>query len=110
MIFRNHCQVKQLFIYVKIYNMHYINKIKLICNTKKITLKQLAKEISVSETGLHQMITNNTMKVETLQKIADYLEVPIVRFFDDDFDDKTVNIDKFLAGLKEVVLERINYK
>jgi transcriptional regulator with XRE-family HTH domain len=110
MIFRNRSQVKQLIIYVKIYNMHYINKIKFICNTNKVTLKQLAKEINVSETGLHQMITNNTMKVETLQRIADYLEVPIVTFFEDEPNRNNVNIDKFLAGLKEIVLERINNK
>lgn len=87
--------------------MHYINKIKFLCDKRKVTIRKLAQEIGVSEIGLHKMISNNSMKVETLQKIADYFELPVSSFFEDSNTKNTINIDVFLAGLKEVVLERI---
>jgi transcriptional regulator with XRE-family HTH domain len=91
--------------------MHYINKIKFLCDKKNITLKKLASEIDVSETGLHQMINKSSMKVETLVKIADFLDVPLSYFFEDS--EKNTNIvdaNDFLEVLKQMVIEKMNKK
>lgn len=53
------------------------NKLKAIAMKKNIQLKQLAKAVGVSESGIHYMIRNNTMKMNVLQKIMDILNVTI---------------------------------
>lgn len=63
--------------------LHVLRK---LCKEKKIQLKELADAIDISENGLQKMINNNTTKIETLEKIANYLDVPIAYFFDSQID------------------------
>jgi transcriptional regulator with XRE-family HTH domain len=56
--------------------------IKELAKEKRYSIRQLCKKIEISETGLYKTLKNNTLKVETLQKIADVLEVPITYFFE----------------------------
>ena len=60
-----------------------------LCEQKRISLPQLADKIGASRAGIYRMIEDKTMKVETLEKIAEALEVPVGVFFD--IDQHTVN-------------------
>lgn len=59
------------------------NKIKFLSDEKNISLKKLCVEIDVTEQGLQKMFANNSMKIETLEKIAKVFDVPVSYFFDD---------------------------
>ena len=58
-------------------------KIKEIARSKKISIKNLAESIGITEQGLQKLIRENSTKVETLESIALCLSVPISIFFDD---------------------------
>lgn len=91
--------------------MHYISKINLLLTIKKITVRKLASEIQVSEVGLHNMLKSGSMKVDTLAKIADFLEVPLSYFFEDsEKNSNIVDANDFLEVLKQIVFERMNKK
>ena len=55
--------------------------IKSFAKSKGITLKEISKKIGITEQGLYTSFQNNSIKVSTLQKIADVLEVDIREFF-----------------------------
>lgn len=57
------------------------DKVKEIAQQKGIPLKTLATKIDMTETGFYAMIRNQSMKVETLQKISQVLEVAPTTFF-----------------------------
>jgi len=59
------------------------NKIAEFCDKNRISLPDLADQIGVSKPGLYRSIQNQSMKVETLEKIAKALNVSITQFFDD---------------------------
>jgi len=63
--------------------MNY-SKIKFLANEKKITLKQICANVEITEQGLQRMFLNNSMKIETMEKIAKVLQVPASYFFEDD--------------------------
>ena len=86
--------------------MLYINRIRKLIDNKKITIREFAEKIGVSEPGIHNMFRTNDMKVSTLQKIADYFDVPITYFFDD-IDTKNQTVDLVFDALKGIVKEKI---
>jgi transcriptional regulator with XRE-family HTH domain len=91
--------------------MHYISKINLLLTIKKVTVRKLASEIGVSEVGLHNMLKSGSMKVETLTKIAECLDVPLSYFFEDSENNSNfVDVDNFLEVLKQMVIEKMNKK
>lgn len=51
------------------------NKLKAIAMRKDIPLKKLAEQVGISESGIHYMFRNNSMKMSVLQKIMDILNV-----------------------------------
>lgn len=55
--------------------------IKELCDTKRISLPDLSEQVGLSKTGLYKTIANSSMKVDTLERIAEVLEVPIFIFF-----------------------------
>lgn len=61
--------------------MANLSLIRDLCAEKRITLKELADAISISQNGLQRIIKDNSTRIETLEKIADYFNVPIVEFF-----------------------------
>ena len=73
---------------------------------KKLTIRDFAQKIGVSEPGIHNMFRSYDMKVSTLQKIADYFNVPITYFFDD-IDTKNQTVDLVFDALKGIVKEKI---
>jgi transcriptional regulator with XRE-family HTH domain len=55
-----------------------------LCKKRGITLSKLAQDLGISFSGLQGIIANNSTKIETLEKIADYLQVPVSYFFTND--------------------------
>lgn len=85
-----------------------INKIRKLIDDKNLTIKGFAEEIGLSEPGIHNIFRSQDMKVSTLQKVADFFEVPITYFFDDDMDDyRSQTIDLVFDTLKDIVKEKI---
>jgi transcriptional regulator with XRE-family HTH domain len=58
------------------------DKVKVAAQEKGITLKSLAAQIGMTETGFYAMIRNRSMKVETLQKISQIVGQDVRMFFD----------------------------
>ena len=67
--------------------------IRNIVNERKIKFKQMADAIGMSDTGLSRCITNETMSVQTLEKIAEYLGVNASIFFEKDVQLTTENFE-----------------
>lgn len=63
--------------------MNY-NRLKDLLSEKKITIPQLAGRIGMSKGGLYTAISNQTLTVITLEKIAEALDVPVPYFFYDE--------------------------
>jgi len=59
----------------------YSEKIKKVCQDKNISIRDLAKEIGMSFSGLYASLNNDTLKVSTLIQIADVLKMPVINFF-----------------------------
>ncbi|MEI6174713.1 MAG: helix-turn-helix transcriptional regulator [Bacteroidota bacterium] len=58
------------------------NKIKEYCDQNRMSIADLADKIGISKPGLYRSIQEQTMKVETLEKISKALDVDIWHFFD----------------------------
>jgi len=58
-----------------------MSRIQKLAKERQITIKNLCKEVNVSEAGLYYSIKNNTLKVETLLKISKVLDVDARYFF-----------------------------
>ena len=88
-----------------------VNKIRKLIDDRNLTVKKFAEKIGVSEPGIHNILRSHDMKVSTLQKIADFFEVPITYFFDDDTDDidarKNQAIDLVFDTLKDIVKDKV---
>jgi DNA-binding Xre family transcriptional regulator len=54
-----------------------------LSSDKKITLRDLANSINISEDGLQKIIKNGRTNTDTLEKIAEVLNVPVGVFFDE---------------------------
>lgn len=61
--------------------MLYLNKIKDLVKFHGITLKHLSNSVGISQTALQNIINNNAISVQTLEKIALYFRVPVDYFF-----------------------------
>ncbi len=58
--------------------------IKKIAENKKISISKLISEIEMTESGFYAMFRNDSVKIKTLQKIANVLDVEIGYFFGND--------------------------
>lgn len=74
--------------------------IKEIARKKNISLVELAKRIGMTNPALHKMISENSTKVDTLEKIAEVLEVPITFFFQE-LSSQDLSLSGQLNELKE---------
>jgi transcriptional regulator with XRE-family HTH domain len=63
--------------------MANLQKIKEIADEKNISLSALAGELGITPQALFKLMRNNSTKIETLEKIATILKVPIVSFFEE---------------------------
>ncbi len=81
--------------------------IKDLCKQKKITIKEFAKNIGVTETGLSHTIKNNRTTSDFLEKAAKYFGVSVDTFFGkQDFAPEILRkiMDAFLADEKQTEL------
>lgn len=67
--------------------MNY-NKIKEYCDQNRLSVSDLAEKSGVSVASIYRSISDESMKINTLEKIADALKVPIWYFFDLDPEEK----------------------
>ncbi len=64
--------------------MFNLQKIKKLVKLKKLTYKEFANEIGVTEQTVHNWFQNRTkISIDQLEKIASYFEVPVSYFFDE---------------------------
>lgn len=49
---------------------------------KKITSTQIAEAIGMTRQGFEKTLKEESLKVETLEKIADFFSLPVIAFFD----------------------------
>ena len=62
--------------------MEFRNRIKDICKEKGITQKELALKLGVSDMSLNKTLRGDYPQLQTLEKIADALEVKIIELFE----------------------------
>lgn len=60
-----------------------LSKIKEIAEAKRVPMAQVAEAAGITPTGLSHLIRVNSTRVDTLEKIADFLGVAITDFFTD---------------------------
>lgn len=98
------------YFYFKIMNL-ISDKIRELYKKRGLTLGELATQCLMSQTGLSKMLRNDDFKVSTLVKIASVLNVEITYFFQENMDNKTIDIysrndyyKSSLDSLSELVL------
>jgi transcriptional regulator with XRE-family HTH domain len=84
-------------------------KIKDLLNKKGLTIEKMSNEADITPAGFHYMVQNDTLKVKTLQKISDYLGVPITYWFEENKDKISMVKDK-KVGYGEDVVSREDYE
>ena len=52
------------------------SKIRILCKHNAITLKQLAKEIEMSDNGIQNILLKNNCGIDKLEKLCKYFGVP----------------------------------
>ena len=57
-------------------------KIKIELEKRGLSVKDFCRQIDVTEQGLYQMIRNESMKVDVLERISATLNVPVSHWFD----------------------------
>ena len=67
--------------------MPNLQKIKDLAEMQGISIRALADAIGVKENQIHVMVRANSTKIETLEKIANILHVPIAVFFNEHVDE-----------------------
>ncbi|MCM1140497.1 MAG: helix-turn-helix domain-containing protein [Muribaculum sp.] len=65
--------------------MAQLQHIKSIAQARQITIEQLAEQVGVKSQAIHLMVRTGSTRVETLEKIAEVLNVPCKIFFDEKF-------------------------
>jgi len=58
------------------------SRIKNELERKNLSIRELCNKIDVTEQGLHQMIRNQSMKIEVLERISSALEIPVTFWFE----------------------------
>ena len=61
--------------------MSFSKRIKELCKEKGILLKDLAKKLGISDAGLSQSINQPYPQLQTLERIANALDVEVVDLF-----------------------------
>ena len=97
--------------------MANLSIIRELCKRKKIPLKELAELLDISEHGLQRILRSNSTKIDTLERIAEILKVPINIFFQEDknFPDSNLSdfldspVLKFISNQLESFYAKINF-
>ena len=81
------------------------HKIKIRCAMKGISIKQLTVMIGMTEAGFYKSIKLGSLKVSTLQDVANILEVDISYFFTEEIE----NTKGMLSAISANLIEVCNY-
>jgi transcriptional regulator with XRE-family HTH domain len=60
------------------------SKLNKLLQIKNILQKELCENVGITPNGLRHALNQNDFKISTLQKISDYLSVPITYWFESD--------------------------
>lgn len=72
---------------------------------RKIQVKEFLKEVGISKQTYYNLIDSGGGYISTLEKIADYFNLPIDYFFDREIKNITVNGSKNQVGNGNVMIE-----
>lgn len=68
---------------IKLYSiMDFRQRIKEICQEKSMTQKDLAEKLGITDISLNKTLRGEYPQLQTLEKIADALNVPITELFE----------------------------
>jgi transcriptional regulator with XRE-family HTH domain len=62
--------------------MNFRERIKEMCNKRGITQKELAEKIGITDISLNKTLRGQYPQLQTLERIADALNVPIADLFE----------------------------
>ena len=81
-----------------------INRIIDLYKSKRMTQEELAEKSGISKTTLSQILLGQSNPtVETIEKIADALSVPVSYFFDDEISQTGNNVTQTVHGNKNTL-------
>jgi transcriptional regulator with XRE-family HTH domain len=72
------------------------------CKNKKLTIRQFAERIGMSDTNLYKCFKRNSIETKHLEKIAEVLQVPIGLFFEQQGSLPTVTANGPLLNMQQV--------
>ena len=80
------------------------SKIRKLCKSKGITLKHLASEIGLTQTGVQNILESNQTRIDTLEKLCNFFEVPPSYFLDVNIkeDEREFLLEKRILELQEM--------
>ena len=83
--------------------MNFREKIKEICQNQGITQKELAEKLGITDISLNKSLRGEYPQLQTLEKIATALDVPITELFDkaDDYVFNCPHCGKEIKAVKE---------
>lgn len=84
------------------------NKLKIAVETSSFGISGVFKKLNISRGSFYYAIEKQTLKIETLEKICELLQISILHFFPTN--DVLVTSDTQFGGLEITEGEIINYK
>lgn len=88
--------------------MANLQKIKDLAEDRKMSIRDLAEKVGLKENQIHVMCRTNSTKIDTLEKIAYALGVPVAYFFDEEIIEEKVEVRK--AGRDYVEKGKIEHR
>ncbi len=85
LIDKKHIELKNICLYyctIKLYSMDFRKTIKEVCQMKGITQKDLAKRLGITDISLNKTLRGEYPQLQSLEKIAIALDVPLSDLFD----------------------------
>lgn len=81
-------------------------KIRVLAKKSGLSIRKLCQKIDMSESGFYAMIKNDSMKLDTLQKIANFYNVKTSYFLDENIDvsEKLDYVKKIEESPKEILM------
>lgn len=82
--------------------MDFRQRIKEICQEKGMTQKDLAEKLGITDISLNKTLRGEYPQLQTLEKIAEKLEVPITELFEKSPKDGTIGIIRHNGDTYEI--------
>lgn len=81
------------------------NKIRVKAKEINLSIRQLCKEIKMSQPGFYSALKKNTLRIETLSKIAEVLKVDISYFFTSENSLPVVELEQKIKDQKKIIAQ-----